>query len=209
VPQDQDAVRQSAPVTDRWQIVAQEVEQEDRLTVQRSWLFGRSTQRAALVLNFAHGNAALDTSLIPGFSFEGELCFYPGHDVRAIVKSRGDLARIESVAGFGSLEAACARYGELLCLHPWLGEVVLPLQGIVPMRSERRWRLVDQRQQSLPARMQDDNGWRVTALSGGHPVDVVAAFDGNVLRPMAAATRDEYVLLTGNTSAGSSEVMSA
>lgn len=51
---------------DRWAVLARTVEMEDRLRVQRTWLWGAQSGRPALVLNFAHGTAVLDVSLSPG-----------------------------------------------------------------------------------------------------------------------------------------------
>jgi hypothetical protein len=43
--------------------------------------------------------------------------------------------------------------------------------------------------------MSDEAGWLALALSGGHPVDVVAAYDGRRLRPLAIVADGEYVSL--------------
>jgi hypothetical protein len=90
----------------------------------------------------------------------------------------------------------------LLSSHPWLGEVVLPLRNVVPARSENAWALLDAHQRSLVARTSDDCGWHMMALSGGHPIEIVGSFDGDAIRPMAAAAAGDYVLLTANALAG-------
>lgn len=197
VSQDQADVLRNRPVADRWQVIAQEVEQEDKLRAQRSWLFGQSTGRAAMILNFAHGNAALDASLVPGFWFEGELCFYSGRDVRAIVRARNDLKRIESLTGVDTLDDACSAYSDLAALQPWLTEVVLPLRDVVPVRTGESWVLLDSQRRAMTARLSDERGWRVLALSGGHPIDIVASFDGEEMRPLSILASGEFVTLQG------------
>jgi len=64
-------------ISDTWQIIAQEVAFEEKLRVQRTWLFGIAQRRPALVLNFARGTGPLDASFLVGTQFIGELCYFP------------------------------------------------------------------------------------------------------------------------------------
>ena len=66
IPVSQDDLAKLPTVRDVWRIAGQAVETEDRLRVQRTWLFGCESGRPALILHFAHGTAPLDTSLHPG-----------------------------------------------------------------------------------------------------------------------------------------------
>ena len=182
-------------VRDTWQVVAQEVEVEDRLRVQRTWLFGRQTRRAALVLAFAHGAAPLDMSLAPASTFEGEVSFYPGNGVRAEVTSRGESTPVVTFDGHETLDELCDWAGDHFSRQPWLDEIAAPLRGATPVRGEGGWTIVDSRQQSLPAALAEEAGWLALALSGGHAVDLVTAYDGRRLRPLAIVTAGEYVPL--------------
>ena len=93
-------------VRDRWLIVGQRTDQEDRLRVQRTWLMGEGTSRSALVLQFAHGSAPLDGSLVPGSAFEGEVVFYPGSfPLRALVKERSGPEPLPQFPGVETVEA--------------------------------------------------------------------------------------------------------
>ena len=67
---------------DTWEILSQEVEMEDKLRVQRTWLYGRESRRSAFLLAFAHGNMPLDITLSPAMCFEGEVAFFPGNGMR-------------------------------------------------------------------------------------------------------------------------------
>ena len=77
----EDAADQAA-VADHWQVVAQETEEQDRLRVQRTWMYGKASRRPAMVLVFAHGTTPLQSDLLPATGFEGELCFFPGNGLR-------------------------------------------------------------------------------------------------------------------------------
>lgn len=183
-------------VRDHWQILGQEVDVEDRLRVQRTWLFGAQARRPALVLAFAHGNSPLDASLAPGRAFDGEICFFPGNGVRAAVKSRGELTDIEKPVGFDTLDAVCDAASLLFARHPWLGEIAAPLGLVTPVQVEAGWSLVDRQGRSLPCVMSESAAWTALAISGGRPIDVAAAFDGRRLRPLAIVAVGEHVPLT-------------
>lgn len=99
-------------VRDRWLVAGSRVEQEERLRTQRVWLWGEATNRATMILHFAHGHQPLDASLVRGTKFEAELVFYPGaYPMRALVKERfSDTAQAEALPGYETLSAATAAY---------------------------------------------------------------------------------------------------
>jgi hypothetical protein len=204
VAEKQDEVLDRPPVTDTWQILAQEVEPEDRLRVQRTWLFGATTRTPALVLAFAHGTSPLDVSLAPGMSFDGGLCFFPGNGIRAAVKTRGELKPIASLNSFETLDALCDASSERFARHPWLEEVPAPLNAIVPVKSETGWSVTDRDGRSMPCVMSETAGWTALAVSGGRPVDLACAFDGRRIRPLAMFSNGEHVALIAPSQEGGS-----
>ena len=191
----EDAAASRAPVHDTWQAIAQEVELEDRLRVQRTWLFGCTTKRAALVLAFAHGTAPLDMTLAPATTFEGDVVFHPGNGIRAEIASRAQANPSATFHGFQTLDELCDWSSLQFSQQPWLGEVAAPLRSVTPARDQTGWAVIDSERKSLPAAMPDDAGWLALAMSGGHPVDLVTAYDGRRLRPLAIVSQGEYVSL--------------
>ena len=177
------------------EVVAQETTTEDRLRVQRTWLYGPASNRPALVLAFSHGAAPLDRSLVPGFAFEGDLCFYPGHAPRAAVKARGAVTPIARLEGLDTLDGLCDAASELRARQPWADELALPVRSLVPVRREGAWSLVDREQRALPARVSDVNGWRMLAISGGRPIDMVLGYEGSHVRPLALLGEGEFLSL--------------
>ena len=202
IPVDQDAILAQSGQADRWQVIAQEIDVEDRIRVQRSWLYGTTSGRIALVLHFAHGTGALDSSLQPGTSFEGICCFFPGNQTRAAVKERSPGESLKQLSGFATLDAACRSYASILAAQPWAGEVAVPLAGVVPTRVEEHWFLVDGQGQALPANFGGSSALLAAAISGGRPIDIAAGWDGRRLRPIAALTAGEYVPLRPPPSGG-------
>jgi hypothetical protein len=182
-------------VHDVWQIIAQEVDVEERLRVQRTWLFGSESRRPALVLAFAHGPAPLDTSLAPGLRFEGDVTYFPGSGLRAAVTTRGDLKPLSAVRGLATLAELCDFAAGHFSQEPWLSEVVTPVHRVTPMRSDAGWFVMDADGRAIPATMGDQAGWLSLAISGSHPIDLMTGYDGRSLRPLAAIADGEYVSL--------------
>ncbi len=181
--QNQDELLESGTVvSDRWTVLGQSVEEEERLRVQRTWLVGQSTRRFALILAFAVGPAqALDKSLLPGTTVAADLVFFPGiAPVRALVKARD--AEAESAgrpAGGSTITAAMAAYGDTLAVNPWLEQfpVILDAVTLHPAEGEG-WFCRDAAGHVLPFARRFVNGWRMLAASGGHPSTIFGEWNG-------------------------------
>ena len=170
-----------------WHVLGRRVEVEDRLKVQRNWLWGQTTGRAALVLNFAAGNQPLDVSLVPGTCIDAELVFFPASwPLRALVKERHALTdAIVGTMGEPSLQQAMKGYGSVLACNPWIDRVPLSLEGMTPFYRDGRWLIRDAEGYQIPLSPRLNQGWWIMACSGGNPVGVFGEFDGDSLRPLS------------------------
>jgi hypothetical protein len=196
IPQPQEEILAEPGTNDQWQILAQEVEVEDRLRVQKTWLFGVKTSRPALIFNFAHGTAPFDASLQPGTQFDGEICFFGVNQIRAAVKTKSSPTSINTLTGCTSLADATANFGKLLAHQPWLDEIIIPLKSVTPAHDDGHWLLLDSNKDSLPMMGNESSLWILTTLSGGQPRDLAAAFDGHRLRPLSTIANGSFTSLT-------------
>ncbi|HMA33778.1 MAG TPA: SWIM zinc finger family protein [Chloroflexia bacterium] len=188
----------AAPGTrDRWLILGQQLEEDGKLRVQRTWLWGAETERGALVLDFAHGNSPLDKSLVPGTALDADLVFYPSaYPLRALVGTRHAVATpVAHLPGYPTISAALDAYATALSQNPWVDLLPLALEAVVPARLDDRWALHDTAGHLLPLPATYDRGWHLLALSGGHPVTVFGEWDGDVLRPLSVWAAGRFVLL--------------
>lgn len=177
-------------VSDFWSVVGQAFEEDERLTVRRTWLWGKRTARTALVLDFAPGNQPLDTSLVPGTGFEGEVVFYPsGAPLRALLKSRAEgsqVAEVPAAEAQNTIGANIERFATALGANPWLTRwpMVLPRMRLV--RSRDRW-LLGQGEEMLPLSPAFARGiqlWRLLAATGGREATIVVEWDGETAEPV-------------------------
>ena len=185
--EDQNTLLSQKGTQDRWLVLGQSTEQEERLRVRRSWLWGETSAQAALVLEFAVGTQALSTTLIGGGSFEGELVFFPSnYPLRALVKHQSDpqpIARLQ--LGYTSLNQALESYSDALGKNPWLERFPLPLQRAIPRQNGEGLVVRDAVGQVVPLHPGYAQGWNLLALSGGHPLQAFGEWDGQHLWPLS------------------------
>jgi hypothetical protein len=164
--------------------------QEDEKTGLRTlstWLWGQTTQRHALVLNFAFRNQPLDTSLIPGLVMEGELVFFPGTaPLRAVFRQKQPGAPAFMPCGYPSTARFLEAYAACLGKNPWLESFPANLENVIPLQLGQKWFLTDSQQQALPLSPAFSRPWEFFALSGGHALTVFGLWDGFYFTPLTA-----------------------
>jgi hypothetical protein len=194
--QDQNELRGQPGEWDRWIVVGQRLIDEDQLRIQRTWLWEGVSHRAALILDFAAPGQAFEVGPAPGTAFEAELVFWQSpFPQRALVKSRTQAHPIKALPGYPSLRAALTNYGAALARMPWLERFLVPLEGVVPIRQGEGWAVIDSEECLLPLALPSVEGWRLMALSGGHPLTLVAEWNGEYLSPLSAWTGGELILM--------------
>ncbi len=102
------------------------------------------------------------------------------------------MSAIAALDGFDLLDALCDAASQMRAQQPWLGEVVLPVRGLILSRDAGGWSLIDRESRALPAVLPEAAGWTLLAVSGGSPVDLSAGFDGSRLRPLAVLAGGEF-----------------
>ncbi len=201
--QDQESLRSQSGERDRWLVVGRRLTEEDRLRVQRTWLWGTNTRIGALVLDFAPPGRPLESSLMPGTCLDAELVFWAGATrQRALVKAQNRVEPMRELPGYAGLGEALAAYGAAIAANPWLGRFLMPLSGVIPLRQGDRWLVRDDGGQCMPFKVAQSDGWRLLALSGGRPLSIACDWDGESLDPMSVWTGKQLIPLTGGESSG-------
>ncbi len=185
--------------TDRWQIVGQRIEEEEKLRVQRTWLVGERSRRSALCLSFAAGNRPLDVSLLPGTALEAELVFYPSAaPLRALLGTRHETPRsFEEPAACAHFEEAADHTAGWLVGDPWLERAPWLVRGCLPCEHAGRWCLRDATGGFVPLAKRLASPWPLIAASGGAPVTVFGEWDGRALLPLSVFAEGRLIDLGG------------
>jgi hypothetical protein len=177
-------------VRDQWSVVGRSVMEEDRLRVQRSWLWGRETRRGALVLHFAPAGAArsetapIDPTFVPGIAFEGTLVFFPSAaPLRAVVKERTGAVAWPTDIGHADVSGAIAAAADAEVRMPWIESHPILLREAIPAMSSGAMNVRDPTGRSLPISIGFRDRWRLLAVSGGSAVPLFGEWDGEMLTP--------------------------
>ena len=195
---DQDEVLASQHVTDQWIVLAQRVEQEDKLRMQRTWLVGTNTQRHDIVLSFAHGTATLDASLLAGFTVEADLSFFPSaYPLRALLKRKGEERdQVETFKGSGDISLGMESYSTAIATNPWIERFPFALEAVVPTRSESNdWFIRDVSGTLMPLAVSALMGWQLLSASEGRAISVFGEFDGTRLEPLSILAHGSFYRL--------------
>jgi hypothetical protein len=203
--QDQDALLKQEGVPDTWFILGRRVEAETlgklgrsaSLKVQRTWLWGDSSRRPALLLNFAAPGQTLDVRLVPGTKLEAELVFFLGaFPLRALVKKQSPSPKIFSpIPGSPSILDATQAYTTALTANPWLDLFPMALNQVIPLQMGDHWGLRDPDGYFLPFSQGFSQAWTLLAISGNHPIDIFGEWDGESIWPLSACAEGRFILL--------------
>jgi hypothetical protein len=174
---------------DIWYVVGARSVQEDKLTVQRFWLFGIQARQHALILQFVHPSAPPPTmTLATGMAFEGEVAFFESAaPLRGLIKSRKDIVgsvRLE----FGTIAVGLASCAARLATQPWLVQQPLGIAEAYPSRrSNGQWCIVEKTSEhslTVAPALSDQALWCLSAICGDHPASIFGEFDGSYFFPL-------------------------
>ena len=177
-------------VRDHWAVVGRRMTEDDRLRVQRTWLWGKETRRGALLLHFAPAGAVrsetkpIDPTFVPGIAFDGTLVFFPSAaPLRAIVKERTAAVEWPVGLGYADLSEAVAATASDDARMPWLEAHPVLLRDAMPtIQTPAQVRDVAGQAIALSTRFRDR--WRLLAVSGGAAVPLFGEWDGEALTPL-------------------------
>lgn len=197
----QEELKLSPGLRDTWMVMGREIEEEEKLKTQRTWLWGIRSGRAAAVLSFAPPGGALDASLPPGAALPAELVYYPGaYPLRALIRRRTGAVQMQAAAalddlarcGSSSLLEATAGYAAALAASPWVERYPFLLNGMTPLYEDGAWALYDSQDRRILISRGFPYGWGLLAISGGRPVGLFGEWDGSRILPLSAWTDDQF-----------------
>jgi hypothetical protein len=191
---------------DDWLILGQVLEEAERGKTQRTWLTGARSGRTAMILQFSIAGQPFAERFALGSHQEAELTFWPGaYPQRAYMRSRmGDVAPLkDALSAPDKVDVFLHSVAHALSRQPWLERFLCMLSNVTLVCSDegKAWYIRDSEGNVLPCNGAD--GWLLLALSGGHPVDLAAEWDGELLRPLGAMVNGEYALLLQHPQNGS------
>jgi SWIM zinc finger len=179
-------------VRDRWVVLGQYVEDDERVRTQRTWLRGLDSGRSALVLQFSVGSASFGHALLPGSRIDATLTYWPGaYPQRALVRQHVATGAFSSLYGDPDLGIFLQGVAQALAAQPWIDRFPCVLGAVTPLATdEGPWQIVDGEGLALP--LAPGTHWKLLSLSGGMPLELAAEWNGEYVLPLAAAVDGAY-----------------
>ncbi len=183
-------------VLDIWAVLGQveELNEDDNVWVQRTWLWGLGSNRMALHLQFSFGSRSFETILTPGTQFEAQLVYYPSaYPLRAALQGNlSEVVPLTAYPGAASLANAWQEISAALARNPWILQFPVPLREAIPVFHQSQWVLQDCDGRILPLRPRDQGYWLLMALSGGHPIAVFGEWNGSWFEVLSACVEGQF-----------------
>lgn len=194
---EEDVLVQGESQRDRWQVIGQANEEDDKVRIQRTWIVGERSGRSALLLQFAAGAQNFASSWLPGTAFEADLAYWPGAlPQRALLKGQAaPLPAPQAFSHAASIAELLDQSATMLAHNPWLERHAAVLRGVAAKHSDGQWQVVDETGLALP--LHGEHHWLWLALGGGKPGDVAVEWDGQRARALGTYADGRYFALGG------------
>lgn len=182
---DGDEIRARPHVADDWYVLGVRRVLQGRLTEQRTWLRGLTTNGTFVLLDFAAGGAPLPLPRLAGGTLTGELAPYPGSWPQRALLVDDPVAGPDSAPPDGiDIAAAVAARAAQRAANPLLGVTPVLLRAAILTQE-----LVQDSSGSLPlvGEVAKTPSWEALALTGGGPTTVFGELDDDGFRPLTLA----------------------
>ncbi len=184
-------------VIDEWNVLGILEGIDDNLNFRRTWLYGRKTGKTALILDFSFGDAGYESQWMVGQCLEAELVYYPSSfQLRAILKENlGSADCANQMSGYKNLETFFKHYAQAIALNPWVLDFPCLLEDVIPLINNGVLVLIDKKKKQITAVNKGNKGWKMIALSGGHPITVFGEWSGELFVPLSVISSDRILAL--------------
>jgi hypothetical protein len=174
-------------LADQWIVAGVRQDELERIVSQRTWLYGESTGRWVLLLDFAAAGGTLRTAQTVGSVVDDAVAVYPGADPpRAALSEQHEVVGTGALPPAASVAATVDQMSAWLAANPWRERLPVALADVVALADQGRWWLQDPAGDRLPlGRLVEP--WMLLALTGGEPATVVAEWEAGSLHPLAVA----------------------
>lgn len=157
-------------VAGHWLAVYTESQQQEKLTVQYSWLYGRESKRFALFLQFIPPGAFPEFSLLPGRCIMGEVVYYKGvNPVRVLLKQHENTDKTFLPDACADVPQAVARYREAMTINPFTSQVPLLIDNVRLVIQSGNSFITDASLNAMPLSISDASKTKLLLITGGKP----------------------------------------
>ncbi|MFT4025049.1 MAG: SWIM zinc finger family protein [Flavihumibacter sp.] len=192
----QDELKAQNGLTDHWLVAGKQVSEDDRLVVEKFWLYGMQSKQFALVLQFIVNGQGANLLLTPGMQIEAELVYFPSvNPLRALIKRQvygQHPFALSARPGWLSVAEeetnSCARF-------PVRMERPFIVDALTAVQHNNAWFLKDAEGYMVALPENYSGIWKLLALNGGRPQAMVVIGKENKYEPLGIVADGLYKAL--------------
>lgn len=169
-PQSKEEVMAGEPVTDQWLVLHMRSNKVNDIKTETFWLYGKSTHRMAVYLNFIAPGTLQEFKLLTGATYQGQLYFYQGiNALRALPKELQRLEENFSPSFCSGLQAAANAYRTIVRTNPFAEEVPVLVENVRLVTNGNQHYLQDAEGFGIPVHIEETIRIDILAVTGGKP----------------------------------------
>ncbi|MGN7823196.1 SWIM zinc finger family protein [Chitinophaga sp. 22536] len=195
--QSQEELKAQTGITDTWLVLGKQSTEDDRLITERYWLYGLTTRRAALVLQFTiRHQPQVQLMPAPGSCIKAELVYYPSAaPMRALIKTQQATTAVRQFSGHTGWADVMTAQTQVSSLWPLYNDQVYTIAALTPVQRNGQWWLRDDQGQEMQLRPDFRSLWKLLALSGGQPLPMAVIGRETQYEPIGVWHQQKYKVL--------------
>ena len=185
-------------VRDQWLVLGvREDRVPNNLLTRRTWCFGLTSGREALIQEFTPRGRPFDAPFPIGACFKRALVFYPGSVPLRVLTIRPELDEVTTSfpTTVPSWEAAHARRASILARNPFFDGLPVVLEGVSIRRDQDTLFLRDRDRRELSLDERFRRLWDLVALGASHPLTLFGEWHRSGFLPFTVALENRLVRL--------------
>lgn len=168
----EEVLAKGVTIADDWYIVGTESLQQDRLTVEYNWLYGRQSKKYALFLQFVMAGALPEIAFMPGNVVKADVTFYQGvNPTRVLVREQRGMGEIFPITdgntGYMNLTGAMQGFRDWVTANPFAYEVPMIVNGLRLVVHEGQLWLKDRDERLVALSLGESGRLKGLAVTGG------------------------------------------
>jgi len=187
-------------IEDDWIVLGQEKEHYDGLEIERTWLWGCSSNQSALNLSFGNTFSPIVSQFVTGTILQANLAFFPAVlPQRAVLRMQNRL--LPSLQQYPEFvedgRALLSSEADQLAINPWLNNQAYLLAQSRLIREEEEWYLLDQSKKLIPlvSNFPVDKLMYLLALLGAERRDMALVLRNRKALPLGLFHDQQYISL--------------
>ena len=192
----QEALKENEGITDTWFVLAKQVFEEDNITTERMWLYGKAHNQFALILQFSVRGQGSAVTLTPGLYIEAELVFFPAtNPIRAIIKRQMNSNNNFNITGLKSWKQVAENEHSKNSAMPVSAELPHIINKVKLVQQNKKWFLADAENTIVHVKENFTKINNLLAITGGKAATLSVIGRENNFEPLGIFINQKYIAI--------------